>query len=87
MVQFELDINWPRTIWIVFGLVLAGAVVFVLHSFVGTFVFGIFLYYATRGSTAGFVVGSARRAWRPASRSPLPRCRRSSCSTTPRLSP
>ncbi|MCU4799186.1 AI-2E family transporter [Halobacteria archaeon HArc-gm2] len=48
MVQFELDINWPRTIWIVFGLVLAGAIVFVLHSFVGTFVFGLFLYYATR---------------------------------------
>lgn len=48
MVQFELDINWPRTAWMGFGLVLAGAVVFVLHSFVGTFVFGVFIYYATR---------------------------------------
>ena len=48
MVQLELDINWPRTAWIGFGVVLAGAVLFVFHSFVGTFVFGLFIYYATR---------------------------------------
>ena len=48
MVRFELDINWPRAAWIGFGVVLAGAVAFVLHSFVGTFVFGVFIYYATR---------------------------------------
>ncbi len=48
MVQFELDVNWPRTAWIGFGVVLAGAVLFVLHAFVGTFVFGLFIYYATR---------------------------------------
>lgn len=48
MVQFELDIDWPRTAWVGFGLLLAAAVVFVLHSFVGTFVFGVFIYYATR---------------------------------------
>jgi predicted PurR-regulated permease PerM len=34
--------------WWLLGLVLAGALVGVLHAFVGTFVFGIFLYYATR---------------------------------------
>ena len=48
MVSFELDIDWPRTAWILFGLVLGGAVLFVVHRFVGTFVFGLFIYYATR---------------------------------------
>ena len=48
MVSFELDIDWPRTAWILLGLVLGGAVLFVVHRFVGTFVFGLFLYYATR---------------------------------------
>ena len=37
-----------RLAWWVLGFVLAGALVFVLYSFVGTFVFGLFLYYATR---------------------------------------
>jgi predicted PurR-regulated permease PerM len=34
--------------WWLLGAVLAGALVFVLHAFVGTFVFGLFLYYSTR---------------------------------------
>jgi predicted PurR-regulated permease PerM len=34
--------------WWVLGLLLFGAVVYVGYSFVGTFVFGIFIYYATR---------------------------------------
>ncbi|MFB6218432.1 MAG: AI-2E family transporter, partial [Halobacteriaceae archaeon] len=40
----ELD----RAMWWVVGAVLFGVLGFVLHSFVGTFVFGVFLYYATR---------------------------------------
>jgi predicted PurR-regulated permease PerM len=34
--------------WGILGLALAAAVVFVIYSFVGTFVFGLFIYYATR---------------------------------------
>jgi predicted PurR-regulated permease PerM len=37
-----------RLAWWGLGLVLGGALLFVVHSFVGTFVFGLFLYYATR---------------------------------------
>jgi predicted PurR-regulated permease PerM len=37
-----------RLAWWILGFVLGGALLFVLHSFVGTFVFGLFLYYATR---------------------------------------
>ena len=37
-----------RLAWSVFGLALAAALVFVVYSFVGTVVFGVFLYYATR---------------------------------------
>lgn len=40
--------NRSRLAWWILGGVLAAAVVFVLYSFVGTFVFGLFLYYATR---------------------------------------
>jgi len=43
-----LDIDRARTAWWVVGLTLLAAVVYVVYSFVGTFVFGIFLYYATR---------------------------------------
>lgn len=43
-----LDVNRTRTAWLLGGTVLAGTVLFVLHAFVGTFVFGIFIYYATR---------------------------------------
>lgn len=41
-------INWPRVGWAVVGIVLGIALLFVLHSFIGTFVFGVFIYYATR---------------------------------------
>jgi predicted PurR-regulated permease PerM len=37
-----------RLAWWTLGFALGAAVLFVLHSFVGTFVFGLFLYYATR---------------------------------------
>ena len=43
-----LGMNRSRIAWWSLGLVLGGALIFVLHSFVGTFVFGLFLYYATR---------------------------------------
>lgn len=48
MAQYDVDVDWPRAFWIAFGVVLALSVVFVTYSFIGTFVFGIFLYYATR---------------------------------------
>lgn len=41
-------VNWPRVGWATVGIVLGVALLFVLHSFIGTFVFGIFIYYATR---------------------------------------
>lgn len=41
-------VNWPRVGWAVVGIVLGIALLFVLHSFIGTFVFGVFIYYATR---------------------------------------
>jgi predicted PurR-regulated permease PerM len=34
--------------WSLLGLLLAGALVYIAHSFVGTLVFGLFIYYATR---------------------------------------
>jgi predicted PurR-regulated permease PerM len=34
--------------WWVAGFALMGALLFVVHSFIGTFVFGLFIYYATR---------------------------------------
>ncbi|MFC7079817.1 AI-2E family transporter [Halorussus caseinilyticus] len=43
-----LDIDRARVGWWLVGLALGVAVLFVVYSFVGTFVFGIFLYYATR---------------------------------------
>ncbi|MBX0323479.1 AI-2E family transporter [Halomicroarcula sp. F13] len=48
MAQYDVDVDWPRAFWIAFGTVLAATLLFVLYTFVGTFVFGIFLYYATR---------------------------------------
>lgn len=42
------DVDRGRVAWGAFGLALAAALVFVLHSFVGTFVFALFIYYATR---------------------------------------
>jgi len=42
------DVDWSRTAWWGIGAVLAAALSFVVYSFVGTFVFGVFIYYATR---------------------------------------
>ncbi|USZ67739.1 AI-2E family transporter [Halorussus salilacus] len=44
----DWDIDRARIAWWAVGLALASAVAYVVYSFVGTFVFGIFLYYATR---------------------------------------
>ncbi|WP_134669839.1 AI-2E family transporter [Halorussus marinus] len=44
----DLDIDRARTAWWIVGLALLAAVFYVVYSFVGTFVFGIFIYYATR---------------------------------------
>ena len=43
-----LGMGRSRLAWWILGFVLGGALLFVLYSFVGTFVFGLFLYYATR---------------------------------------
>ncbi len=43
-----LDIQRSRIGWWALGLGLGVALVFVVHSFIGTFVFGAFIYYATR---------------------------------------
>ena len=51
-----------RVAWWLVGLGLGAAMLFVLYSFVGTFVFGIFVYYATRP-----VYRQIRRRVRPAS--------------------
>ncbi|MFC6786252.1 AI-2E family transporter [Halobaculum halobium] len=42
------DVDWSRTAWWGIGAVLGAALVYVVYSFVGTFVFGVFIYYATR---------------------------------------
>jgi predicted PurR-regulated permease PerM len=42
------DISRSRAPWVLAGVLLAGTVAFVLYSFIGTFVFGLFMYYATR---------------------------------------
>jgi len=46
MLGFSID--RMRAIWWAVGAVLFAAVVFVLYAFVGTFVFALFIYYATR---------------------------------------
>ncbi|NHN40687.1 AI-2E family transporter [Halorubellus sp. JP-L1] len=43
-----IDVSRSRAQWVVAGLLLALTIAFVLYSFVGTFVFGLFMYYATR---------------------------------------
>jgi len=48
MAQYDANVDWPRAFWIGFGVVLSITLVYVTYSFIGTFVFGIFLYYATR---------------------------------------
>jgi predicted PurR-regulated permease PerM len=57
-----LDFDRSRLAWWAVGFALAAAVMYVVYSFVGTFVFGIFLYYATRP-----VYQRLRRRIRPAS--------------------
>ena len=42
------ELNKGRLAWWGLGLVLAAAMVYVAYSFVGTLVFGLFIYYATR---------------------------------------
>ena len=46
--MFSADFDRSRTAWGVIGAALLVALLFVVYSFVGTFVFGVFLYYATR---------------------------------------
>ncbi|PSQ25023.1 hypothetical protein BRD06_07180 [Halobacteriales archaeon QS_9_67_15] len=48
MVEFEFDPDWGRIGWMTLGVVLGLAVLWVLYSFVGTFVFALFIYYSTR---------------------------------------
>jgi predicted PurR-regulated permease PerM len=43
-----LGVERGRLGWYALGAVLGAALLFVLYSFVGTFVFGLFIYYATR---------------------------------------
>ena len=43
-----MEIDRSRVMWGGLGLVLAGTLVYVAYSFVGTLVFGLFIYYATR---------------------------------------
>jgi predicted PurR-regulated permease PerM len=42
------EVNWSRNTWILYGLVLGGILAYIVWRFVGTFVFGLFIYYATR---------------------------------------
>jgi len=42
------DLDRSRTAWTAVGAALGVALLFVLYSFIGTFVFGVFVYYATR---------------------------------------
>ncbi len=57
-----LGLERARLGWWLLGVALAAAVVFVIHAFIGTFVFGLFLYYATRP-----IYRRLRRRIRPAS--------------------
>ncbi|MFC5972944.1 AI-2E family transporter [Halomarina salina] len=41
-------IDWGRLLWALLGVVLVCSLLLVLYSFIGTFVFGLFIYYATR---------------------------------------
>jgi predicted PurR-regulated permease PerM len=43
-----VDIDRSRALWWTFGTALALALAYVVYAFVGTVVFGVFLYYATR---------------------------------------
>jgi predicted PurR-regulated permease PerM len=45
-----MDLDWERSryAWVVMGVLAVATVGFVLYSFVGTVVFGVFVYYASR---------------------------------------
>ena len=55
-----VEVDRSRVGWWLFGGGLAAGLLFVLYSFVGTFVFGVFIYYATR-PIYGRLVGRFRR--------------------------
>jgi len=57
-----MDVDRARVAWWSVGAVLAVTLGFVVYSFIGTFVFGVFLYYATRP-----VYRRVRKRIRPAS--------------------
>ncbi|MFC6835282.1 AI-2E family transporter [Halomarina ordinaria] len=42
------SLDRSKVAWVVVGVALAGAFALVVYSFVGTFIFGLFVYYATR---------------------------------------
>lgn len=44
----DIDVSRSRLAWWTLGAVLGAALLFVAYSFVGTLVFGLFFYYATR---------------------------------------
>jgi len=44
----DFDVDTGRLGWLIGGGILALVLLFVIHSFVGTFVFGLFIYYASR---------------------------------------
>jgi len=48
MVEFEFSPDWGRIGWAAVGAVLGLALLWVFYSFVGTFVFALFIYYSTR---------------------------------------
>ena len=58
----EFRLSRYRLGWWSLGLVLGAALTYVVYSFVGTFVFGVFIYYATRP-----IYGRMRRVIRPPS--------------------
>lgn len=40
--------DWQRTSWWLIGIALTASMVYVIWSYIGTFVFGVFIYYAAR---------------------------------------
>jgi len=44
----RIEINWSRVGWWFFGALAAGMLLLIIHSFIGTFVFSLFIYYSAR---------------------------------------